>query len=81
MTGIEKLAPKLKTNALKREMTILTPEEAQAVHDHIDNLEYRLECCEEKVLLTMQNCYDLVQLMVKLRRQIEALGAVPAMRD
>lgn len=78
MTDLNKLISKMHVNGLAGVMTVLTPAEALAVHAHITDLQFRNDCLREKQVLTMQNSYDMVQEVVRMRRHLESIGIDPS---
>ena len=69
-----KTIDKLKTNALAGLMTILTPEEAQQVYDHIEMLNTRVEDKEAKFVAMCDHTYQLVKMTRDLKKQLEKFG-------
>ncbi len=68
---IEKLISKLKTNANGLQLTVLTPAEAMAIYDHIDDLDNRCETKELKFMAVLEETYRMVQLNRELKRRLE----------
>ena len=71
-----KTIEKLKTNALAGLMTVLTPEEAQAVYDHIETLYARVEDKEAKFVAMCDHTYELVKMNRDLKKQLENFGVI-----
>ena len=70
---IDKLLSKLKANSLAGQMTVLTPDEANAVYQHIEMLGHRAADKEAKFIAMCDHTYDLVKITRDLKKQMGQL--------
>ena len=74
MGNITKVIDKLRFGGMREQMIVLTPFEAKAVCDHINDLEARCETKEMKFLAICDRAYEMVLLNRDLRRQLDGLN-------
>lgn len=65
-----KLIDKLRANAATGAMTVLTPDEARAIYDYIDDLHNRVEVKELKYMAVLDETYKMVQLNRALKARL-----------
>ncbi len=77
MKNTNEVIDKLRFGGKSGQMTVLTPAEAQAVYDHIEQLEVRAETKQMKFMAICDQTYQMVKMNRELRRQLDEMSNDP----